>query len=190
MLDGLHDYAQIYIDQKLIGSLDRRIGTSHLTLPPTKTAATLDILVENSGRVNFTKVIRGERKGLTGKVTLDGKEPQQWQIYSLPMDDLKKMQFASAPCEGPCFYRTQMTVPNTADTYLDTRAVHKGEAWINQHPLGRFWSIGPQSTLYVPGPWLRKGQNEIIYFDLMGTPTDALKSTTHPIFGASIAQRN
>jgi beta-galactosidase len=83
-----------------------------------------------------------------------------------------------------------MTVPNAADTYLDTRAVHKGEAWINQHPLGRFWSIGPQSTLYVPGPWLQKGQNEIIYFDLMGTPTDALKSTTHPIFGASIAQRN
>jgi len=190
VLDGLHDYAQVYVDQKLVGTLDRRLDTSRLTLPVLKSAATLDILVENSGRANYTKVIRTERKGLTGAVTLGGKEPKHWEIYSLPMDDLTKLRFLPEPCEGPCFYRTDMTVSTLADTYLDTRAVHKGVVWLNKHPLGRFWSIGPQYTLFTPGPWLNKGRNDIVLFDLLGTPADALKSVIKPIFGATTAQRD
>ena len=69
-----------------MGTLDRRVGTSRLALPPIVHDSTLDILVENSGRVNFTKVIRGERKGITGSVTVAGHEPDRWQIFSLPMD--------------------------------------------------------------------------------------------------------
>lgn len=190
VLDGLHDYAQVYVDQKLVGTLDRRLGTSRITLPVLPRAATLDILVENSGRVNFTKVIRTERKGITGKVTLGGKEPAHWQIYSLPMDDLTRLHFFPEPCEGPCFYRTQMSVSAATDTYLDTRGVHKGEAWINHRPLGRFWFIGPQHTLLVPGPWLNTGQNEIVFFDLSGTSADVLKGSNKPIFTTSISQSN
>lgn len=190
VLDGLHDYAQVYIDQKLVGTLDRRLDQSRLTLPVLKHAATLDILVENCGRVNFTKVIRAERKGLTGKVTIDGKEPISWKIYSLPMDDLTKLRFLSGPCEGPCFYRTQLSVSAAADTYFDTHAVHKGQTWINGRPLGRFWEIGPQYTLFVPGPWLKSGPNEIVYFDLMGTPADSLKSVAKPFSGATTAHRD
>jgi beta-galactosidase len=187
VLDGLHDYAQIYIDQKLVGTLDRRLGASQLTLPVTAHAATLDILVENSGRVNFTKVIRGERKGITGKVTLGNKEPKHWQIFSLPMNNLAHLQFTKQPCEGPCFYRTQLTASAAADTYLDTSALHKGELWVNQAPLGRFWSIGPQHALYLPGPWVKQGQNEIIFFDSIGNSTGLLKSTNKPIFDRRIA---
>jgi beta-galactosidase len=181
-IDGLHDYAQIYIDQKLMGTLDRRTGLSHITLPVTTHASTLDILVENSGRVNFTKVLRGERKGITGKLTLGGKEPQHWQIFALPMDNLNRLHFTQQSCEGPCFYRTQLTASASTDSYLDTTALHKGELWINQIPLGRFWSIGPQHALYLPGPWLKQGANEITWFDLTGAPTESLKSTNKPIF--------
>lgn len=190
VLDGLHDYAQVYVDQKLVGVLDRRLGTSHLTLPLMKTAATLDILVENSGRVNYSKAIRTERKGLTGTVTVGGKQPKQWEIYSLPMDDLTKLRFLPEPCEGPCFYRASMSVPAVADTYLDTRGAQKGVVWINQRPLGRFWSIGPQYALYTPGPWLKKGRNDIVFFDLMDTYGDMLKSVIKPIYGATTSQRN
>lgn len=190
VLDGLHDYAQVYVDQKLIGTLDRRLGTSQVTLPVMKRAATLDILVENSGRVNYTKAIRTERKGITGSVTLGGKEPKRWEIYSLTMDDLTKLRFLPEPCEGPCFYRTDMIVPALADTYLDTRGLHKGEVWVNKQPLGRFWSIGPQYTLFTPGPWLNKGHNDIVFFDLMGTSTNVLKSVVKPVYGAATAQRD
>jgi beta-galactosidase len=83
-----------------------------------------------------------------------------------------------------------MSVPAVADTYLDTRGAQKGVVWINQRPLGRFWSIGPQYALYTPGPWLKKGRNDIIFFDLMGTYGDMLKSVIKPIYGATTSQRN
>ena len=187
--DGLHDYAQVYVDQTLVGTLDRRVGTDRMTLPSMKAAATLDILVENSGRVNYTKVLRTERKGLTGKVTIGGKEPKRWEIYSLPMDDLTTLRFLPEPCAGPCFYRTSMKVATPADTYLDTREVQKGEVWLNGRPLGRFWSVGPQFALYTPAPWLHAGDNDLVFFDLKGTPADVLKSGTEPVFEMPAASK-
>jgi beta-galactosidase len=190
VLDGLHDYAQVYVDQQLVGTLDRRIGTDSLEIPRQTHASTLDILVENSGRVNFTKVIRNERKGLTGTVTLDGKEPKSWEIFSLPMDDLGRLRFLPEPCSGPCFFQAQMRVGQPADTYLDTRSLHKGMLWLGQQPLGRFWSIGPQFALYTPEPWLHPGNNGITFFDLLGDGSDHLKSATEPIFGATTSSRD
>jgi beta-galactosidase len=186
-IDGLHDYAQIYIDRKPIGTLDRRLGQSHLPLPAVSAPATLDILVENSGRVNFTKVIRTERKGITGSVTLAGHQPQHWQIYSLPMTNLAALHFTSDPCEGPCFYRFAMRVPAAQsssssaapDTFLNTKALTKGIAFLNAQPLGRFWSVGPEFTLYTPGPWLHLGTNEIIVFDLQGMTSESLTTIDH-----------
>lgn len=189
VINGLHDYAQVYIDARLIGTLDRRLGTSHLTLPATKSASTLDILVENSGRVNFTKVIRGERKGITGTVTIGGREPDRWQIYSLPMNDVSALHFLSKPCAGPCFYRVGLKAVAPADTYLDTSALHKGFAWIDGRPLGRFWNIGPQFTLYVPGPWMKRGENEIVLFDLQGDARDEIKTVSAPIFTSPAPRR-
>ena len=190
VLDGLHDYADVYVNQKLIGTLDRRLDQSKLMIPKLTTAGTLDILVENSGRVNFTKVIRTERKGLTGAVTIGGQTPRQWKIFSLPMNDLARLRFEPRPCYGPCFFRTAMEVDRPADTYLDTRAIHKGEVWVNGTMLGRAWSIGPQLTLYTPGPWLKRGRNELIFFDLQGSMSDALRSVTEPVFGETTAERN
>lgn len=181
-IDGLHDYAQIYIDQKLMGTLDRRLDTKQLTLPAVSRPATLDILVENSGRVNFTKVLRTERKGILGSVTIDGRQPAQWEIYSLPMSDLSRIHFHNGQCRGPCFYRTTMQVDDPADTYLDTQHLSKGEVWLNGLPLGRFWSIGPQFALYTPGAWLHKGDNVVTFFDLRGTPADSISSIHEPIF--------
>ena len=47
-------------------------------------------------------------------------------------------------------------------------AFGKGMVYINGHAIGRFWSIGPQQTLYVPGCWLKKGTNEVIVLDIVG----------------------
>lgn len=193
-IDGLHDYAQVYIDQKLVGTLDRRLGQSHLTLPAVTGPATLDILVENSGRVNFTKVIRTERKGITGSVTVAGAEPQQWQIYSLPLSDLAAVKFKSDSCEGPCFYRFSMTIAGTAaernlsDTFLNTHGIAKGIAFLNARPLGRFWDAGPEFTLYAPGPWLHPGANDIVLFDLKGTGGESLSTSDHADYGPAASR--
>jgi len=188
-MEGVHDYAQVYVDQKLIGTLDRRLDQTSVELPRLDHAATLDILVENTGRVNYSHAILTERAGLTGKLTLDGKTPANWLIYSLPMNDLSHLKFSEAPCTGPCFFRTEMNVPEIADTYLDTRSLSKGQLWLGTHPLGRFWSIGPQFTLYAPGCWMTPGANTITFFDLQAKGAEKLVSVRAPVFGEIVSTR-
>lgn len=47
-------------------------------------------------------------------------------------------------------------------------AFGKGQVYVNGHAIGRFWHIGPQQTLYVPGCWLKKGKNEVIVLEIEG----------------------
>jgi beta-galactosidase len=49
--------------------------------------------------------------------------------------------------------------------------------------MGRYWNIGPQKTLYVPGPWLKTGANEIVIFDVAGSSTPTVEGLTHPNLG-------
>ena len=106
-------------------------------------------------------------------------------MYPLPMDDLSHIRFSHKNCSGPCFYQTTITVDEPADTWLDTRNLYKGQLWLGEHNMGRFWSIGPAYTLYVPAPWLKKGKNTITVFDLQGTKRVALKSVAAPIWGTT-----
>ena len=67
---------------------------------------------------------------------------------------------------GPAFARATFDLTNVHDLYLDTSAWGKGVAWVNGFCLGRYWSRGPQHTLYVPAPALRATGNELIVFEL------------------------
>ncbi len=186
VLDDLHDYAQIYANGDLIGTLDRRLQQNHLRVDLKSPKTKLDILVENSGRVNFGPEIRGERKGITKQVTLAGKQLTGWQIYPLPMSDPEKLVFHATDCKGACFYRGSLHVDHPGDTFLDTSNFVKGMVWLNGHALGRVWNIGPQKTLYVPGPWLHPGANEVIVFDLDGAPGRTAVGRTKPILDAPV----
>ena len=106
-----------------------------------------------------------------------------WQIYPLPMNDPDKLHFSKKPCKGPCFYRGDFKLGSTADTFLDTSAFSKGELWLNGMVLGRIWNVGPQRTLYTPAPWLKKGRNEIVVFDLDGKPGSSLRGLEKPVLG-------
>ncbi len=185
VLEQLHDYAQIYLDGKLVGTLDRRLGQSHLSLAVKGSASQLDILVENSGRVNYLSDPRGERKGITNEVTLAGAPIVGWDIRPLPMLQPSELPFSQAACEGACFYRGSFNVDKPGDTFLDTSAFSKGEVWLNGHALGRIWNIGPQVTLYVPGPWLHTGKNSVVVFDLNGKPGRSLVGREKPILGSA-----
>jgi beta-galactosidase len=167
VLDQVHSYAQVYLNKKLVGTIDRRLKQNSIPLHGTA-GAQLDIMVENTGRVNFGKTIGGERAGITQQVTLAGKPLLDWEIYPLTMTHVEKLPFAKKPCEGPCFYRGSFNLTKISDTFLDTSAFTKGQLWLNDHALGRIWNIGPQKTLYAPAPWLKTGQNEVIVFDAKG----------------------
>ena len=168
--DTLHDYAQIYVNGKLVGIVDRRLGQYQLPLHVSSTHVRLDVLVENTGRVNFGPSLPAERAGIVGRVTLAQKLLTGWEIYPLPMLKPGELAYSKEPCSGACFYRASFSVTTPKDTFLDTSPLTKGEVWLNGHALGRFWNIGPQKTLYVPAPWLKSGRNELVVFDLGGKP--------------------
>ena len=168
--DGPRDRVIVFIDGKRVGVLDRRYNMMHTLKISIPAGATLDLLVENLGRINFGRALMNEQKGILGKVTVGGKELTGWEMYPLPMTDLNALKFAkseaSATADMPTFYRAKFTVSEIGDTYLDMKGWDKGVVWVNGHNLGRYWHIGPQQALYLPGCWLKKGENTITVFSL------------------------
>jgi beta-galactosidase len=159
------DYSHIFVNQKFTGKLDRRLSEQSFPIAA-KTGDVLDVLVENMGRINFGKEFIYDRKGITDKVLFDGRELKNWEIFSLPFDNLAKLKFSTKPTENPVFFRGTFILNETGDTFLDMRSWGKGHVWVNGHHLGRYWQIGPQQSLYVPSGWLKKGKNSIIVLDL------------------------
>lgn len=165
-LSDMRDFALVYLDKKLIGTLDRHYAQSSLSLPA-HGSAELDILVENTGRLNSTKQMRFERKGISA-ATLAGQPLTEWKMYSLSAAEPASGSHAvTADPSGPVYAAGTFTVQTVGDTFLDVGSLNKGVIWINGHPLGRFWNIGPQRTLYVPGVWLKPGRNQVSILELL-----------------------
>ena len=187
-----HDYAQIFINDELIGVLDRRNGEKELVVDRDfPKGGRLDILVEATGRINFGRAIK-DFKGITENVCLDGKELKDWNVYLLPdskdfYESLKyekisgdiKARNSRMPAGA---YRGSFTVEKPSDTFLNMETWGKGLVYVNGHPIGRFWGIGPQQTLYVPGPWLREGENDILVFDIVGPDMVEVEGLSYPVY--------
>ena len=184
----VHDWAQIYADGKLLARLDRRKGEFTTILPALKKGTQLDILVEAMGRVNFDKSIH-DRKGITEKVELvsgnQAKELKNWTVYNFPVDysfikDKKYNDTKILPAM-PAYYKSTFKLDKVGDTFLDMSTWGKGMVWVNGHAMGRFWEIGPQQTLFMPGCWLKEGENEILILDLKGPAKASIKGLRKPI---------
>ena len=187
LIDEVHDWAQVYADGKLLGRLDRRRGQNSLVLPSLQKGTRLDILVEAMGRVNFDVAIH-DRKGITNKVELltetDKKELKNWEVYSFPVDyDFaeSKKYAEGEKLDAPAYYRATFELDRVGDVFLDMQTWGKGMVWVNGKAMGRFWKIGPQQTLFMPGCWLKKGKNEIIVLDLLGPEKATVSGLRKPI---------
>jgi beta-galactosidase len=165
-----NDRASIFVDKKPVLALyDLELLREHsLEAVPCENGR-LDILVENMGRVNFGPMMDRQRKGIDGAVVLNGHQHYRWTHYPLPLDNLEKLDFSKGFTEGgPAFYRFEFEAEEPGDTWLDFAGWGKGCAFINGFNLGRFWEAGPQKRLYIPGPLVRKGKNEILLFETEG----------------------
>ena len=180
-IKDLRDYGIVYVNGKRMGMLDRRLAQDSLPLDVPKGTVTLDILVENMGRINFGPYLLHNTKGITETVMLGGNELKNWAIYPLPFtrSDFSKPRKVVDP-QAPVLKKGSFTLDAIGDTYLDMRKWGKGMVWINGHNLGKYWSIGPQQTLYVPVEWLKKGTNEIAVLELLKSG-DNLQAVEKPI---------
>ena len=181
----VHDFAQVFIDGKYIGKIDRVKNEKSLLLPPVRKNAQIDILVEGMGRINFGRAIK-DYKGIVGQVTLsaeiDNNEvvwtPRIWNNVMIPdsyENAVTALGYERINRENPTdldtkpgYHRGYFTLQKVGDTFLNFETWGKGQVYVNGHAMGRFWSIGPQQTLYVPGCWLKKGKNEVVVLDIVG----------------------
>jgi beta-galactosidase len=179
---SVHDFGFVFLDGKRVDVMDRRNSNFKVHLPERKKSATLDILVEAMGRVNFGQEVH-DRKGIHAPVKLGGEELTGWQVFSLPLDNqmLAGLKFHARKTAGPAFWRTTVKVEKPGDTFLDLRMWGKGVVWVNGHCLGRFWNIGPTQTAYLPGCWLRAGKNEIVILDLLGPEKPVIAGLDQPV---------
>jgi beta-galactosidase len=183
---SIHDFGFVFMDGKLISVMDRRATNFTSQLPERKVPATLDILVDAMGRINFGPQ-NADRKGIHGPVELDGAKLTGWKIYNLPLNQnmLAHLNFkkitGNMDSGAPAFWRAMVQIDQPDDTFLDMRSWGKGVVWVNGHCMGRYWNIGPTQTMYVPGPWLKHGENEIIILDLTGPEKPVIAGMDKPI---------
>ena len=183
-----NDWTQVYINGVRIGVLNRLKEESSLSIPPVEEGARLDLLVEAMGRRNFGKGIL-DFKGITQKVELISEQGstdlKNWQVYSIPVDYIfaKNRSYRKIPIaeNQPAYYRASFSLDKVGDTFMDMTNWKKGMVYVNGRNLGRFWEIGPQQTLYLPGCWLKKGKNEIIVLDMVGTTEPTVNGLRQPI---------
>ena len=166
-----HDYAQIFIDGKYIGKLDRRNGEKQLDIPACAEGAQLDILVEAMGRINFGRAIK-DFKGITEKVELKNggrtTELKGWKVYNLEdryeeykglkFEPLKSVKDAQGQRVPGC-YRATFHVEKPGDTFLNFET------------------------------WLKEGENEILVFDIVGPKEARTEGLEEPILNQLLVNK-
>ncbi|XP_042880013.1 beta-galactosidase-1-like protein 2 [Penaeus japonicus] len=198
----VRDLALLLVDLKLVstciyeprdldcfGSWVKRNSTFELSSEYSGTH-TLDILVENLGRVNYGKPHDFTvKKGLSeGPVLLGNEELQDWLIYPIEFksEDVERLlgwrSYANEEIIGPALLQGELEIlGEPQDTFLDACGWGKGAVFVNGFNLGRFWSAGPQRTLYVPGPLLKEGLNKVTVWSQYGGKGVVMSKTCHDL---------
>ena len=128
----------------------------------------IDVLVENTGRLNFGRMISDERKGIEGALLYTGVQLFGYDTRTLPLEDLSRLEWKenTHTDHKPCFFKGAFDAKSGVDTYICFENFGHGYIWVNGFNVGRYDSAGPQMTLYLPGHFLKDQDNEIIVLDI------------------------
>jgi beta-galactosidase len=167
-IDGLGDRAHVYVDGELVATLDDDTPSVDVAVPGE--AVDVDLLVESMGRTNYGPRV-GEGKGIAGGVRHERQYVHGFTTYALDLPELPAVPWGEAstaepPAARPAFYRGTFTVTEPGDSWVSLPGWTKGYVWVNGFCLGRYWSRGPQRSLFLPGPLLRPGTAEIVVLEL------------------------
>ncbi|GGX03855.1 glycoside hydrolase family 35 protein [Streptomyces noursei] len=174
-VSGLRDLATVYVDGVRAGVLTE---DEPVLAGPVAGPAEVELWVESLGRVNYGPRL-GEAKGITGGVLHERQYLHGVRARGLRLAVLDGAAGAvavaglgfGAPAAGARgLHRGTVTVPvgGVGDAVLELEGWTRGFAWVGGFPVGRYWSAGPQRGLFVPGPVLREGVNEVLVLELEG----------------------
>ena len=185
IVDG-RDRASIYLDQEWIATqYQEEIGDEMIMTTQRDHDHTLSIMVENMGRVNYGSQLESDhqRKGIRRGVILDIHYTKGWKEYCLDFHRLDDIQWKDSQDDFTTgFYEYTVDIEHPAETFLDMSGFGKGVVFVNGHHLGKYYHKGPVTSLYVPGPYLKKGKNTIVVFETEGIYKDHISLVNHPVF--------
>ncbi|KAH8692766.1 putative beta-calactosidase [Talaromyces proteolyticus] len=174
---GPKDRVIVYINGQRKGVLDSiypRDQQQNITLTLYE-GDILDLLNENLGRIHFGSDITSQTKGVFGDITVGNDEISGWNVYTLPLDEMPtpsvdaQSPVAVSNSSTPIIYTGSFDLTTVGDTFLELPQWTKGVIWVNGNNLGRFWTIGPQQSYYLPGVWLQETNNTIQILNLEPT---------------------
>lgn len=193
---GIRDRGYVLFDGIPRGLLDRNSATSFNAFG--YPGQTVDIIVENQGRINYGPAINDNKKGLISNVTFGGNILTNWDMYPLHLEKVfsfleeRKLTFRNEkfmqeakqrqmPYE-PTVYKGEFVLQSDKpqDTFLNMCGWFKGQAFINGFNVGRYWPIrGPQVTLFVPAGVLYASPtpNVIVMVELEHAPSTGSAGT-------------
>lgn len=182
-VENVRDYAAVYVDNQLIGRLTDEKKT--LSLPVSSGRHTLQLYVENIGRITYGPEILDNSKGVFGSVTLKGEEVENWKMIPLLIKEceVNKLNFTTLQRSGtPCFYKGSLQMNTLQDTHLDTSGWGMGEVWVNGHYVGSYWEESSQQSIPIPVSSLVKGENSVVLFELKTTGKSSVRFIDRAIF--------
>ncbi|MFC5664114.1 beta-galactosidase family protein [Kitasatospora misakiensis] len=186
-IDGIGDRAQVFVDGRPLGVLDRNAPGATLPLATGPAGVTLDILVEALGRTNYGPQL-DDRKGIRRGVSHERQRLLDWEIRPLPLTDLSALAFADSAVDAgaadgdPAFHRFETEVDAPADAFVALPGWGRGLLWLNGFLLGRYTAEGPQRTLYAPAPLWQPGRNTLVVLEL-DRHAEALEVRDEPDLG-------
>ncbi len=182
---NVHDFAEVYFDGEKKTSIDRTLysvedkttlkdvifkkkkgESSPFLMPALSGERKIGVLVDTMGRVNYG-VNMLDRKGISD-IYLGIQRLMNYDVWTLPLDNLDKLKYSSSvKKDEPVFLKGSFKTDSKADCFIHLDGFNRGCVYINGFNLGRFWKVGPQKSLYIPGTLL-KDENEIIVFNIGG----------------------
>ncbi|ROV93160.1 hypothetical protein VMCG_08686 [Cytospora schulzeri] len=199
--DRPRDRVIVYVNGSRVGVVDSIYQYPMNITVDLQPGDVLQLLVENLGRVDYWSLeaytfngLTDPYKGIVGEVTIGNTVVNGWTMTSLPLDTIPSFSSkanTSAMGTSPMFYVGSFKVdgnysdPMRLDTFLSIPNGVKGVVWVNSFNLGRYWTIGPQQSLYLPGTVLKAGQsNEIVVLELEpGNQTMIARGEAERIWG-------
>lgn len=179
------DRAYIYKNDELLGVQYRNDKEPAVSTDIPAEGATLSVLVENMGRVNYGAYLK-DPKGVTEGIGFGWNFIYHWQTYPLPLDDLSAVDFIEQKPvfdSTPLLLRAEIDIDECCDTFVKLPGFKKGMIFINGRALSRYWEVGPQRSAYLPAPFLKKGKNELIVLELEGFDEASVTLDDEPDLG-------
>lgn len=182
---NVHDTAYVYIDGEHKATIDRRDenkvkGYDTFKFDGCTDGCTIGVLVDAMGRVNYGEHLY-DRKGIDA-IRYGNQNLMGYDVVTLPLDNPEKIDFSLEGGKYPLFMRGHFKAQSQNDCFVHLDGFKKGCVYINGFNIGRYWEIGPQRALYIPGVLL-KDENEIIVLELEGCEKAEVEITAEPDLG-------